>query len=90
MPALTLNSAEKRLIKFDAKCLGDLGLQMPRITAKYWAAVQALARIQNTSSYFMHVAEARQKGSLYHWLADYGYVWDGTTWRKPHTIKTAS
>lgn len=77
-----LSEADQQLIRFDSKCLSDLGLKMPRITKKYWLGVLAVSKIQFVSPYFMHIAEAKRKGTIYKWLKEYGYTWNCQAWGK--------
>lgn len=80
MGTVEMSEMEKLSHKLNIKTLHDLGLKMPRITQKYWLAVRKLSIIQMTSTYFMHIAEAQKPGTIYRWMKEYGYKWDGEKW----------
>ena len=66
---------------FDALCLSDLGLKMPRYSKKYVICVAALSSYYGSSPYFCHVRAAQcGRQQLYKDAKDEGFVWTGETW----------
>jgi len=71
----------KQSLEFDKRCLGDLGLTMPRCTQKYLSAIAFLSRLYETSAYFFHVAAARNGTAwLYAGLQTHKIRYNGGDW----------
>lgn len=77
-----LSKLQKRQLAFDRDTLKSLGLRMPRLTPKYVSAVYMLAKVEQVSPYFFHLAAARGgQEILYSSLIGLGYLWDGKNWK---------
>lgn len=78
---MELSDMQRLSIEFDKRCLADLDLEMPRLSAKYLSAVFTLAHLEEVSPYFVHLQAARiGTKTVYNDLRKYGYVWNKQDW----------
>src|SRR5438105_6674068 len=90
-PNVKLTRMQRMKLKYDREILRDMGLRMPRITPKYWSAIQIVSSKSFTSTTFYHIAAARKGQQVfYNELKNLGYEWQNGKWVRTKKEKSVT
>jgi hypothetical protein len=86
--AIKLSPMEQMNLEDNRAALRNMGLQMPRITPKYWGAIKLLSSQGSTSVVFYHIIAARKGQQVFYTeLEKAGYVWKDGKWKQVKPVK---